>query len=50
MSKARVLEEINKQNYTLEGIAQSTGINQIRVSQIIGRLVLQGKIKGGRSK
>ncbi|MHA1738862.1 MAG: hypothetical protein ACTSWD_09780 [Candidatus Heimdallarchaeota archaeon] len=46
MSKARVLEEINKQNYTLEGIAQSTGINQIRVVQIIGRLVLQGKIKG----
>ncbi|MHA1836569.1 MAG: hypothetical protein ACTSVH_01280, partial [Candidatus Heimdallarchaeota archaeon] len=41
-----VLEEINKQNYYLDAIAQATGTHSLKVSNIIGRLVLKGKIDG----
>jgi len=47
MSKADdVLAEINKQNYYLDAIAQATGTNTIKVSNIISKLVSQGKLDG----
>ena len=45
MNKA-VLTEIENYNHTIEGIAHETGKSERRVTQIIGNLVLRGKIEG----
>ncbi len=45
MNKA-ILTEIEDYNYTIEGIAHKTGISEIRVTRIIGNLVLRGKLEG----
>jgi len=41
-----VLEELQNNNYYLDAIAHKTGMTEARVSQLIGRLVVQGKIEG----